>query len=923
MIRAHSDKDAAHEQEVSQAIMQYKVGGLCFFQGTPEKQAYLTNDWQNLTTHVPLMISMDAEWGLNMRLKDACIGFPRQLMLGAIQDNRLIYDMGYEIGRECRRLGVHVNFAPVADVNNNPNNPVINDRSFGEDRINVAAKSYAYMQGMQDAGVMACAKHFPGHGDTDVDSHLDLPVIYHPRQRLDSMELMPFRVLTEHGVGSVMVAHLQVPAIDARENTPTTLSSLTIEGILRNDLGYTGLVFTDAMEMKGVTKYYSAGEAAAKALEAGNDVVLLPDNLPMAIQAIKQYIEEGKITPEHIERSVKRVLIAKYRLALHQSQLVQTFNVRDDINTTQAYALKRRLIQSALTLVRDTAHLIPLNNGPTKYAVIVLGKSHPTGFQNYFGSYGAMQSINLPRNPTPADCEKAIADAQQSDVVVVALMGLSRLSKDNFGLTDHEINLIYQLNGSKKLVLVNFGSPYVLRFFDGVGSVLQAYNDDPMTQEVTPQAMFGVFPMTGKLPVSASSISTRQTGIDNRVVDRLRFDAPESVGMSSEILKRIDYLAQEAIDKRATPGCQVLIARRGTVVFQKAYGFTTYEQTIPVTTNHVYDLASITKVVATTSAIMKLHDNGIIDINKPLGDYLGCVRGTNKQDVLVRDVLLHQAGLQAWIPFYKETLFRDANEVCVHPDLYSSDKRAGYEVPVAQNLYIANSWPDSIRQKIVETMLGHKGTYKYSDLGMYLLADLIHEQTGMPLDEYVRTQFYAPLGMDMTGFNPWMWLPDSLYVPTEEDNYFRMKLVSGYVHDMGAAMMGGVSGHAGLFSTTGDLAIWAQMLLNKGVYAGQQYISAETVNMFTSRQGGSTRRGLGFDMKELGAGKSANMSVKAGRNTFGHTGFTGNCVWIDPDQELVVVFLSNRTYPTMDNDKLIKGDYRPRLQAIVYDALKN
>jgi beta-N-acetylhexosaminidase len=928
MIRAHSDKGRDYEQMVAQQIMDYKVGGLCFFQGTPERQVVLTNDYQKLSARLPLMIAMDAEWGLNMRLKDACIGFPRQLMLGAIQDNKLLYDLGFEMARECKRLGVHVNFSPVADVNNNASNPVIHDRSFGEDPYNVAAKCYSIMLGMQDGGVMACAKHFPGHGDTDTDSHLDLPVILHDRVRLDSIELLPFRVLSQHGIGSMMVAHLNVPSLDNVYNRPSTLSEKTINGVLKYDLGYKGLIFTDAMEMKGVTKHFPPGEASAMALASGNDVVLMPDNVKAAFETIRNQVNNGTIPQARLESAVKKVLISKYLLGLSGLTgwpYIEPYNIRSEINSPSAYDLKRQLTQKAMTLVRDTAHIVPLQHieGQTM-AALALGTAKMPNFHPMLTRYGGYNLLSVGKNPTAKKCLDITDQLAPYKTIIISLHSVSRKSKDRFGLSQQEIDLIYSLTQKHKVILVNFGTPYALGFFDGIGTIVQAYDEELLTQELAAQGLYGVFQMEGKLPVSASIVSGRNTGTANTsYTDRLRYDTPESVGMSTDMLQRIDYIAQEAIDQRATPGCQVLVARHGAVIYQKAFGYTTYDKTTPITLDHVFDLASITKVMATTSSLMKLNDGNMIDMTKPLGQYLSSAIGTNKENVLLRDIMIHQAGLPAWIPFYKETMTRDQTGPCVDPRYYSRNTSDSFPWPVARELYLRADYPDTIRRKILMTDLNSDKSYKYSDLGMYLMADLVKEQSGMSLDAYAEKFIFDPLGMDHTGYNAWLWAPDSLRVPTEDDDYFRMQVVSGHVHDMGAAMMGGVSGHAGLFSNCSDMAIWAQMLLNKGTYAGQQYYDPTTVSVFTTRQGGSTRRGIGFDMKEIGKGKSANMSSKASQNTFGHTGFTGNCIWIDPDQDLIFIFLSNRTFPSMENNKLINGDYRPRMQSAVYDAINN
>lgn len=923
MIRAHSDKGPDHIAAVENLIQKYNVGGLCFFQGTPEKQAELTNHYQELTQFVPLLVAMDAEWGLSMRLKETAIAFPRQLMLGAIQDNTLIYEMGREIARECRRLGVHINFAPVADVNNNPNNPVINDRSFGEDRYNVAAKSYMYMLGMQDGKVMACAKHFPGHGDTDVDSHLDLPLIPHSMERLDSVELMPFKVLSQYGIQSMMIAHLQVPSIDSTAHLPSTLSKNTVTDLLKNKIGFDGLIMTDALEMKGVTKYYGEGEVEARALAAGNDMLLLPESVPNAISKIKEFIAQGLIDTLQIEKSVKKVLGAKYRLGLNNYQPVVTFNLREDLNTPQARILKRKLIENALTLVRNKDNLLPFANLDTlRMASLSIGSSGKTVFQQTLSNYQPMKQFDVDNFVTEAKSKELIDQLREMNVVVVSLQGMSRAAERNYGLTDSAISLILNLNKVTKVVLVVFGNPYALKYFDDIDYVMEAYNDESMTQDAAAQAAFGAFMISGRLPVTASPRSAKDMGMVSPDLHRLRFDIPERVGMNSDVLDRIGCIADEAISKGATPGCQILIAKDGYVVYQKSFGYHTYDKSLPVSNDDVFDLASITKIIASTLSMMKLADEQKVNLLAPIGQYMPQLSGTNKAPLIIRDIMAHQAGLQAWIPFYKKTVQFDGRENCPMPEYYCDVNNGAFCVPVCRNLYMRADYEDTLRQEIWKSDLRGSTDYKYSDLGFYLMADLIRQVSGQRIDTFAETHFYQPLGMGSTTYNPWQRIPDSLIIPTEEDHYFRMQRVQGYVHDMGAAMMGGVSGHAGLFSKTNDLAIVGQLLLNKGVYGGQRYFSEETVKQFTTRVPGSTRRGIGFDMKETGTGKTQNVSAKAPASTFGHTGFTGNCIWIDPDNNLIFIFLSNRTYPTMENNRLINGDFRPRIQSVVYEALQ-
>ncbi|GJM34206.1 MAG: beta-N-acetylglucosaminidase [Saprospiraceae bacterium] len=922
MIRAHSDKGASHIAEVEALIRDYHVGSLCFFQGTPEKQAELSNQYQALSK-IPLLVAIDAEWGLGMRMKQTTISFPRQLMLGAIQNNDLIYKMGKEIGRELRTVGVQVNFAPVVDVNNNAANPVINTRSFGEDRYNVAVKSYMYMKGMQDEDVLACAKHFPGHGDTDVDSHLDLPVIKHDRNRLDSIELYPFRVLAQHDVGSMMVAHLNVPALDDRENRPTTLSRNTVTNLLRNELKFEGLIFTDALEMKGVTKHFKSGEVEAEALLAGNDVLVLPEDLGAAMQEIKRYLADGKLAPDQVEASVKRILYNKYKLGLNRYKAVPLENIAQKVNTNEAKALKQELIENALTLVRNEDNLLPFGKLDTlSMASLSIGTKSKTDFQKRLESYVTIPQLQTEKEIS-ADRQKYLFNQfKEKDVVIVGLHDMNNTAKDQFGLTNSTISFLKTLNQKTKVVLVVFGNPYSLRYFDELDWVLEAYDDADMVQSAAAQALFGAIAVSGRLPVTASPKATFNTGISTRKNFRMGYVIPERMGLCSDSLNQLADIAREAINGKATPGCVVLVAKGGRIVYEGAFGHHTYAKKQPVATTDVYDLASITKIAATTLSIMKLQEAGLVDIEKPLGDYLPELRGTNKEQMIIKDLMAHRAGLEGWIPFYKQTVSGTRRNPRPSSTYYRKEATTKYSVPVTNHLFMNQAFIDNMWEQIIHSELRATREYKYSDLGFYLLARLIERVSDLPIDQYAATHFYQPLGLRTATYNPWQDQDIKHIVPTEEDRYWRRQRVQGYVHDMGAAMLGGVSGHAGLFADAQDLAILMQLLLWEGQYGGEQYLNPATIHNFTTRYEGDTRRGIGFDMLELNPNRKRNLSKDASPQTFGHLGFTGTCVWVDPEHDLVFVFLSNRTYPSMRNYKLNSLNIRPRMQTVVYNAMK-
>lgn len=923
MIRAHSDKGAAYEKKVKDYIEKYKVGGLCFFQGTPAKQAELTNDYQE-SSEIPLLIAIDGEWGLSMRFPKDVIPFPRQLMLGAIQGDNLIYDMGKMIGKHLKRIGVHVNFAPVIDVNNNPDNPVINDRSFGEDVYNVSTKGYNYMLGMQDEGVLACAKHFPGHGDTDTDSHYDLPVIPHNRNRLDSIELRPFQLLAQQGVASMMVAHVHMPALDNRPNRPTTLSKAVVEDLLQNEMGFKGLIYTDAMEMKGVSDHFPNGTAEVEAFLAGNDVILMPNDLPVAYQAVLTAVKNNTISQERLDRSVRKILAAKKRVGLDKGakEILNTKNILSEINSQQTITLKRDLIQNALTLIQDQNAIVPIIKSKyPKITCLSIGSTAQTNFQKKVKALAPCKTISIDKVVSRNKRDEVVVALRDQDLVVIGLHDMSKYSSKGFGITESAKELIRSIATQKKVVLTLFGSPYALTYFEDIPNILVAYDEDELTQELAADALFGVNDIRGKLPVSVGNFKLK-SGVYTHGIGRLGYATPEEVGMSSDSLKEIDKIVEEMIKRKAAPGCQVLIAKDGKIVFHKAYGYHTYDKKIKAKVDDVYDLASVTKILATTISLMKLQDENQFNIYDPLQKYLPEIDTSNKANLISRDILAHHSGLPGWIPFYKNTVEREKKKTVQLEAYYQKTYSSDYALKVADDLYLRTDYQDSIYSRILGCKMRDTRTYKYSDLGFYLFDRLIERVTGSSLDEYADQQFYRPLGLATTCFNPWKKIDLSRIPPSEKDSYFRNDVVKGYVHDMGAAMLDGCSGHAGLFSNSYDLAVLMQMLLNGGSYGGRQYIQPKTVQTFTNRYFRSSRRGIGFDMKELDSKKKDNMSEKAPSTTFGHLGFTGTAAFADPENDIIYIFLSNRTYPSMNNNTFSKKQYRPRVQTVIYNALE-
>ena len=920
MIRAHSNLGPDHVASVKAQIAKYHVGGMCFFQGTPQGHAELINEYQGLS-NLPIMMAIDAEWGGGMRFKETAMSFPRQLMLGAVQDNSLIYEMGVEVGKQLKEIGLQVNFAPVVDVNNNPLNPVIGDRSFGEDMYNVTAKSYQYMRGMQDAGIIACAKHFPGHGDTDVDSHEDLPVIGHTRERLDSLELYPFKTLIDKGVESVMVAHLSVPALDSTPNLPTTLSEPVVTGLLRDEMQFDGLIFTDALEMKGVTKHHGPGEVEVLAIKAGNDVLCLPENINEAFAAVLAAVQSGDITPDRLESSVKRILHAK--LALDMFDLREA-DLHADMFPVAGLAIKEELIENALTAVANDDNVIPVRSTENKEAAsLILGSGSTTQFQRRLESYMEVQHLAMPYGNVASRKAALIDLLAEKDMVVVGLVGMGRSVRNNFGIPDDALDLLQDLSAKTQVIVVVFGSPYSLRLLEGLPCLMMAYQDDPMTQDIAAQALFGAISVKGRLPVTASAKYRLHHGLMLPSLGRLGFSSPERMQMSTDTLDKIAGVVEEMISEKAAPGCQILVAKEGKIIYQQSFGHFTYDRKRPVSNNDLYDVASVTKIAATTLAAMKLHSEGKFYTRQTLDFYLDDVRETNKEHLVIRDVMAHQAGLQPWIPFHAETVDKVGSQEKPSPKYYRHTPQDSFHIQVANGLYLRDTHVDSIWQRIIDSKLRSNRRYRYSDIGFYIVAEIIKRQTATTLDSYCSANFYEPLGMSRTCYKPLDKFESKNIAPTEEDKSFRAQRLQGFVHDAGSALMGGVGGHAGVFSTSGDLAILMQMLLNDGTYGGTRYIDRETVRLFTTRVPNSKRRGLGFDMKNLEHDADLHTSELASDRTFGHTGFTGTCVWADPEHELIYVFLSNRTYPSSRNNKLSKLEIRERIHTLIYESINS
>lgn len=921
-IRAFSNKGQEHRAEILRALEKWNIGGLVFFQGNPLEQVKLMNKFQN-ATKVPLIGAIDAEWGLGMRL-DNTISFPFQMALGAITDNDLIYKMGKEVAHQIKRVGLHLNFAPVADVNNNPNNPVISYRSFGEDKIKVAQKSIAYMQGMQDGGLITTAKHFPGHGDTSTDSHFDLPQIDHSLNRLNDVELYPFKELIHAGISGVMVAHLNIPALDP-SGRPSTLSKPIITELLKEKLDFKGLIVSDAMEMKGVTKGSQPGVVDMQAILAGNDVLELVQDVSKAISEIKNAINTGILSQKEVDHKVRKILAAKQWVGLNKYRPIPLTDLLEDINRPEALLLERKLTEASLTVLKNETDLLPLKRLDTlKIMSISIGSDTLTEFQKTLGLYTVVDHFTLPVAATADNIEAVRKKISAYNMVLIGIhddgprpMNTIKFSKP---LTSFIASLPFE-----KSVVSYFKNPYSLNKLDNLekakGLVI-AYQDSPSAQELTAQLLFGGIGASGRLPISIGKKFKAGDGIALTGGIRFKYTLPEDAGMDSKTLIRgVDSLMQQAMEAKAIPGGQLFVARNGKVVLHKAYGLKKYNDTTKVNTQDLYDLASVTKISSALPALMKLYDEEKFDLNKGFDDYLPYFKNSNKAHIPFRDILTHQARFVPFITYWTGTLRKNGSYKW---NTFKKDSSARFPIKIASDMWLYRNYQKKILKATKKSPLLEKKEYKYSDLPFMLFPTLIEKITETDFVDYLNHNFYKKLGAGTLTYNPSEKFDLKRIIPTEHDFIFRHRPVHGTVHDEGAAMLGGISSNAGLFSNANDLAKLMQMYLNWGTYGGERFISEKTLTEFTQVQfpENNNHRGLGFDKPYLKyIGENSNTAKDASSTSFGHTGFTGIYAWMDPQEDLLYLFLSNRVLPTRNNTSLYKLNTRTQIQQVLYDAI--
>ncbi|MDA9056834.1 serine hydrolase [Flavobacteriaceae bacterium] len=915
MVQVFSNQDAATKKIILNQITANHIGGVIYSNGGPVRQVQLNNELQ-AASKIPLLVGMDAEWGLSMRL-DSTYAFPWNMTLGAVKDLDLTRQTGVQIGEHCKRVGVHFNFAPVVDINTNPKNPIIGNRSFGEEKEEVTKRALALMEGMQSVGVLANAKHFPGHGDTSSDSHKTLPTINFSAKRIDSLELYPYKKLISNGLSSVMVAHLNVPNLDSRPDYPSSLSYPIVTDLLKEKLGFKGLIFTDALSMKGASNFSSPGEIDLQAFLAGNDVMLMSNDVAQGIDALQKAVESGVISEKRLAHSVKKILSAKYKVGLHQFAPIDTTNLVGDLNRQKDDLLYEKLMENAITLVQNKKNILPLKNLELhKIAYVNMGDADAKPFVNSLNKYTQVDVVNA------KNLDALITSLKNYNTVIIGFHKSNANPWKSYQFTDKELVWLYEIARTNNVILSVFAKPYALndfKTFENFESILMAYQNSPIAQQKAAQIIFGSLPAKGILPVSCGINFKAGDGFSTTSLERLTYGLPESVGMDATRLQKIDSIANYAISEQMTPGIQLLVARKGKVIYEKSFGYHTYKKASEVTFKTLYDVASLTKILATLPLLMELVDSGVIGLDSSLGDLLPSYINTNKEAITVQEMLSHFAQLKPWIPFYISTL--DSVSQKPNPKFYRENQSKKFPIKINEQLYLRKDFRDSIQNQIINSELLEEQEYRYSDLPYYILKSIIEKHYNLPLDALVQQHFYKSLGANHTTYKPLEKFNKYQITPTEIDDYFRYDTVQGDVHDMGAAMQGGIGGHAGLFSNANDVAKLMQMYLQEGVYGGKRYFSTDTFRAFNTCHycDEDNRRGIGFDKPQLeDEGPTCGC---LSMTSFGHSGFTGTYAWADPEEEIVYVFLANRTFPKSEPNQLSKENIRTDIQRLIYESI--
>jgi len=939
-----SSQEATREL-VQRLVTKNMVGGLIYEKSSIADQAYVTNLAQSLAL-VPLMITIDGEWGLGMRLKEVP-DFQRNLILGAIDNDMLLYEYGREVARQCRRMGIQVNFAPVLDVNDNPDNPVIGTRSFGENPDLVARHAIAFARGLEDGGVMAVGKHFPGHGSSNEDSHKTLPVIDKKLQELNTCELVPFRKFIDAGLSGILTAHLLVPSVESQQS-PTSLSRACITDLLRDQMDFQGLVFTDALNMKGATQLLN-GSACVNALLAGNDVLLMPEDIASEIAAIQRAVNNGTLSQDIVNERCKKILRYKYALGLTSRQHVNTANLLADVNSQHAEVLKRQLTAGSITVIKNNDDILPIHNLQSRHiAVATIGndKGTTSKFTRRCADYAQVTRFDLSKAGSASELAEQLHDGHFNTIIV-------EVGDDS---ADNRAALNAVVKKCKNVILVLTCKPYDLRQYGSaitnkhVKAVVLTYENTTVAEDYAAQTIFGGNAAGGNLPISLA-FNGKKTRYEaghgiHYDANRLGYTIPAEAGLDNRLTAQIDSVCRLGVQQHAFPGCQVIVARHGKVVYKGSFGAIDYNNPNKVDDNTLFGLASVSKATGTISGVMKAFDDGKFRLDDRASEYIPGLRDGDKQDITFRDLLYHETGMPASLDMWK--MMMDPNtysgvliagaEDATHPikvmngawghkdaklrtDILSTVKTDKFNIAIADGIWGGRVTYDSVMNRIYHAKLGKK-KYLYSCCNFSLLADAVQRMTHSPLNYYVNNYIFAPLGAYHTLYRPLSKFPRDQIAYTEKDTYLRRQHIHGYVHDELAAFSGGVQGNAGLFSNANDLAKLLQMWLNGGTYGGVRLLKASTVETFTTQKSPNSHRGLGFDKPVVGNPNASNTCAEATPETYGHTGFTGTCFWVDPKNDMFYIFLSNRVSPTRNNPNFGRISARSHIQSLIYRAIR-
>jgi Beta-glucosidase-related glycosidases len=935
MIVANPLAETRNINMLIRLVNEQKIGGILFQRGDPESQVKVTNRLQR-EARVPLFIALDGEWGLSMRLTNTT-RFPKNMMLGAISDNKLIEQYGEEVGRQCREMGIHINFAPVADINSNVRNPVIGNRSFGENPEEVTKKVIAYSRGLEKAGIIAVSKHFPGHGDTQSDSHNLLPVIRHNIKRLKEVEIYPFEKYIRSGFSGIMVGHLDIPALGTK-GRPSSFSYEVVTDLLRDKLGFSGLCFTDGLAMKGAVTEKNES-ISVQALKAGNDVLVGPVSVEKEFEAVLRAVRRKELKQSDLDERCRRILCYKYIVGLNNFETIPTKDLLAKINTPHAEWLNAKLNQEAITVVKNNKDIIPLKQlNDKRIAAVSIDSDINSEFYNTLKKYGDVDCYSF---SVSGDNRSVYNKLKKYDVIICGIHNSK--AKD--------IRELQNLAIEKELIYVFFTVPYKCSDFiessSNAQAIMIAYESTVLAENYAAQAIFGGVEAKGSLSASIPRMYSAGEGIRTKKT-RLGYHQPEEAHLNSYRLQDIETIVHEGLDKKAYPGCRVLVAKDGMIIYDKSFGHYDYSETKKVSENTVYDLASVSKATGTLLAVMKSYDNGDFQLTSKISDFVTELKGSDKKNIIIKDMLYHQSGLPATINFYEQAIDKNSYKGSLYsgrkdnnhqlqydartyvntnfkfdPTIVSRNKKAGFTTEIGRNLYISDAFvTDSIISGIKNGRMGVTGKYTYSCINFILLKMMIERQTGTPFDKLMDEDFFSRLGATTMTYNPLRKMDSTLIAPTENERFIRNQILQGHVHDEAAAFQGGVSGNAGLFSSAGDLAKIAQLYLNDGIYGGERYISTKTCRLFTGSKSPKSRRGLGFDKPDTKSTNNSPCGLLAPQSVYGHTGFTGTCFWIDPDNNMFFIFLSNRTFPSRTHTQLFSLDIRTRIQDTIYKAME-